>query len=49
LTPSRGLDIIRVVNTVEAYSDLTTRRGWKVAEWKQWLTDLLRVQLLAHP
>ncbi|OLC68333.1 MAG: hypothetical protein AUJ02_04685 [Chloroflexi bacterium 13_1_40CM_3_65_12] len=49
LTPSRALDIIRVVNTVEAYADLTTRRGWKVAEWKQWLTDLLCVQLLAHP
>ena len=49
LTLSRALDIIRVVNTVEAYTDLTTRRGWKVAEWKQWLTDLLCVQLLAHP
>lgn len=47
LTPSRGLDIIRVVNTVEAYADLTTRRGWTVVEWKQWLTNLLCVQLLA--
>jgi AcrR family transcriptional regulator len=49
LTPARAIDIIRVVNTVEAYADLTTRRGWTVAEWKQWLTNLLRVQLLAHP
>jgi AcrR family transcriptional regulator len=49
LTPSRALDIIRVVNTVEAYADLTTRRGWTVAEWKQWLTELLCIQLLAHP
>jgi AcrR family transcriptional regulator len=49
LTPSRALDIIRVLNTVEAYADLTTRRGWTAAEWKQWLTDLLCVQLLAHP
>lgn len=49
LSPSRALDIIRVVNTVEAYSDLTTRRGWTVTEWKRWLTNLLTVQLLAHP
>jgi AcrR family transcriptional regulator len=49
LTPARAIDIIRVVNTVEAYADLTTRRGWTVVEWKQWLTNLLRVQLLAHP
>ena len=47
LTPSRGVDIIRAVNTVEAYADLTTRRGWTVVEWKQWLTDLLSMQLLA--
>jgi AcrR family transcriptional regulator len=47
LTPSRGLDIIRVVNTVEAYADLTTRRGWTVVEWKEWLTNVLCMQLLA--
>ncbi len=47
LTPSRGVDIIRAVNTVEAYADLTTRRGWTVVEWKEWLTDLLCTQLLA--
>ena len=47
LTPSRGVDIIRAVNTVDAYADLTTRRGWTVVEWKQWLTDLLCMQLLA--
>jgi len=46
LTPSRGVDIIRAVNTVEAYADLTTRRGWTGVEWKQWLTDLLCTQLL---
>jgi AcrR family transcriptional regulator len=47
LTPSRALDIMRVVNTTEAYAELTTRRGWTAAEWKQWLNDLLRLQLLA--
>ena len=49
LTTKRALDIIRVVDTIEAYADLTTRRGWSVAEWKLWLNDLLRSQLLAHP
>ena len=49
LTRARALDIIRVVNTTEAYADLTTRRRWTVAEWKAWLADLLRVQLLRNP
>ena len=49
LTQARAIDIIRAVNTVEAYADLTTRRGWTVVQWKQWLTNLLRVQLLAQP
>jgi hypothetical protein len=46
LTPTRALDIIRVVNTVEAFADLTTRRGWTVPEWKSWLTEILSTQLL---
>ena len=49
VTPRRAMDVIRVINTVDAYADLTTRRGWTVAEWKEWLTDLLSAQLLAHP
>ena len=50
LTRGRAPDIICVVNTSEAYADLTTtRRGWTVAEWKAWLADLLRVQLLRNP
>jgi AcrR family transcriptional regulator len=48
VTSARALDIIRVVNTVEAYVDLTTRRGWSVAAWKEWLIDLLSTQLLAR-
>jgi len=47
LTRARALDIIRVLNTVEAYADLTTRRSWTAAEWKEWLTELLSAQLLA--
>jgi AcrR family transcriptional regulator len=46
MTTARAVDIIRVVNTTEAYADLTTRRGWTVADWKEWLTDLLSEQLL---
>ena len=49
LTTKRALDIIRVVDTVEAYADLTIRRGWSVGDWTRWLNDLLRSQLLAHP
>ena len=49
VTRSRAMDVIRVINTIDAYVDLTTRRGWTVAEWRAWLTDLLCVQLLAHP
>jgi AcrR family transcriptional regulator len=48
VTPRRAMDVIRVINTVDAYADLTTRRGWTVAEWKGWLTDLLCAQLLEH-
>jgi AcrR family transcriptional regulator len=47
VTPSRAMDIIRVINTTEAYADLTTRRGWTSADWKEWLTGLLEEQLLA--
>jgi hypothetical protein len=48
VTQSRAMDIIRVINTTEAYADLTLRRGWTAAEWKEWLTGLLGDQLLAH-
>ena len=46
LSPARALDIIRVVSTLEAYRELTEKRGWTDALWKDWLTDLLAEQLL---
>ena len=46
LSATRALDISRVVNTLDAYRDLTERRGWTDALWKRWLTDLLADQLL---
>jgi hypothetical protein len=49
LSPGRALDIIRAVNTLEAYIDLTWRRGWTVAQWKAWLNDPLAGQLLGAP
>jgi AcrR family transcriptional regulator len=48
VTASHAMDIIRVINTTEAYADLTTRRGWTVADWMEWLTGLLAEQLLAR-
>ncbi len=46
LTPTRALDIVRVINTNEAFADLTTRRGWSAAEWRAWLLEVLSAQLL---
>jgi AcrR family transcriptional regulator len=46
LSPTRALDILRVVNTLQAYRDLTERRGWTEAMWKSWLTNLLAHELL---
>jgi hypothetical protein len=46
LSATHALDIIRVVNTVEAYRDLTERRGWTDAMWTSWLAELLADQLL---
>jgi AcrR family transcriptional regulator len=47
LSATRAVDIIRAVNSLQAYRDLTERRGWTVAEWKGWLTRLLADQLLS--
>lgn len=46
LSRDRALDIVRVVNSLEAYVDLTERRGWSVDEWQAWLGRVLRAELL---
>ena len=46
LSVTHALDIVRAVNTLEAYVDLTGRRGWSDADWSAWLTELLSQQLL---
>ncbi len=49
MTANRALDIVRAVNTTEAYIDLTMRRGWSAAEWSACLLELLAQQLLGSP
>ncbi len=49
LSSSRALDIVRVINTTEAYIDLTMRRGWPPDEWSAWLLEVLTQQLLGSP
>jgi AcrR family transcriptional regulator len=47
LTATRALDILRALDTVETYVDLVQRRGWTRDEYRAWLRDLLRHQLLS--
>jgi hypothetical protein len=46
LSRDRALDILRVVNSLEAYVELTERRGWSDDEWRVWLGRVLRAELL---
>lgn len=46
LSRDRALDILRVVNSLEAYVELTQRRGWSGDEWRAWLVRVLRAELL---
>jgi len=46
LSRDRALDILRVVNSLEAYVELTDRRGWSDDEWRAWLGRVLRAELL---
>src|SRR4029077_3612811 len=36
LSRERALDILRVINSLEAYVELTGRRGWSAEEWRVW-------------
>ena len=46
LSRDRALDVLRVVNSLEAYVELTQRRGWSGDEWRAWLGRVLRAELL---
>ncbi|MFN2581947.1 MAG: TetR/AcrR family transcriptional regulator [Candidatus Dormibacteria bacterium] len=46
LRRARALDIMRAIDSIEAFTDLTARRGWSADEWSQWLFDVLSSQLL---
>ena len=47
LSTQRALDILRVINTLGNYLDLTTNRAWTAKQWRDWLKDLLTQQLIA--
>lgn len=42
----RALDVIRALNALETYTDLTRRRGWTDDEWVDWMSELLADQLV---
>jgi AcrR family transcriptional regulator len=46
LSRDRALDILRVVDSLEAYVELTERRGWSGQEWRAWLGHVLQAELL---
>src|SRR5260370_28217848 len=49
LSRDRALDILRVVNSLEAYVELTERRGWSGEEWRAWLARGVRAGIVADP
>jgi hypothetical protein len=46
LSRNRALDILRVVDSLEAYVELTERRGWSADDWRSWLGHVLQAELL---
>jgi len=46
LSPGRALDILRVVDSLDAYVELTERRGWSGEEWRAYLGRVLQTELL---
>src|SRR5260370_17556515 len=49
LSRDRALDILRVVNSLEAYVELTERRGWSGEEWRGWVRGVLPAGFLPTP
>ena len=47
MTTQRALDILSAVNSLPAYIELTTRRGWTTQQWQSWLTSTIQTQFLA--
>jgi TetR/AcrR family transcriptional regulator, regulator of autoinduction and epiphytic fitness len=46
LTRVRALDVVRAVVSVDAYIELTRRRGWTEDEWIDWMAGVLAHELL---
>ena len=47
LARNRALDIVSAIDSVETFTELVVRRGWTADEWRTWLSDVLRPQLVA--
>jgi AcrR family transcriptional regulator len=47
MTPRRALEILLAVNSLTAFLELTTRRGWTTRQWQAWLTHTIESQFLA--
>jgi AcrR family transcriptional regulator len=48
LDPERALEVVIAVDSIEAHTELTWRRGWTAEEWCNWLTQLLCRELLGQ-
>jgi hypothetical protein len=47
LTPTRALDVVRALISIDAYVDLTRRRRWTQELWIDWMVELLGRELLS--
>lgn len=48
MSAERALDILRVVDSLPAFIELTTRRGWTLQQWQSWLIATIETQFLAE-
>jgi len=49
VTKKRALDILMVINSLPAFIELTTKRGWTLQQWQAWLTSTIETQFLRPP
>jgi AcrR family transcriptional regulator len=46
MTTRKALDILLAVDSLPAFIELTTRRGWTTRQWQTWLAYTIHTQLL---
>lgn len=49
MTKARALDILLAVNSLPTFIELTSRRGWTVRQWQNWLAYTIETQFLTGP